>query len=198
MSPRSRTARRFAVALAGGAVLSATSLGATSLGATALAAPAAAAPGCSTVWGSLPESAPGAGSGTVDEIRTGQHACFDRLVVDVDGAAGSPVGYQVDYVSQFREDGSGDAVPLRGAADLQIVVIRAAHVDGTATYDPTDDAEAEDVTGYRTFRQVAWGQSFEGRSTIGLGVRARLPYRVSVLPGPGDDARLVVDVAHSW
>ncbi|RBY86096.1 hypothetical protein [Blastococcus sp. TF02A-26] len=188
MSQRSRTVRRLAVTLAGGAVL----------GVTTLAAPASAAPGCSTAWGSLPESAGGTGAGTVDEIRTGRHACFDRLVVDIDGANGSAVGYGVDYVPQFREDGTGDAVPLRGAADLQIVVARPAHAGGTATYDPVDDAEAEDVSGYRTFRQVAWGQSFEGQSTIGLGVRARLPYRVSLLAGPGDDARLVVDVAHSW
>ena len=54
------------------------------------------------------------------------------------------------------------------------------------------------MAGYGTFRQVAWAGSFEGQSTIGLGVRARLPFRVLVLDGPGDDARLVVDVAHSW
>ena len=188
MSPRSHTVRRLAVALAGGAVL----------GATALAAPASAAPGCSTDWRSLPESVAGSGSGTVDEIRTGRHACFDRLVIDIDGAAGSDVGYRVEYVPQFRQDGSGHVVPLRGAADLQIVVDRPAYAGGTATYDPAVDAEAEDVAGYSTFRQVAWGQSFEGQSTIGLGVRARLPYRVSVLPGPGDDTRIVVDVAHTW
>ena len=31
------------------------------------------------------------------------------------------------------------------------------------------------VAGYRTFRQVAWAGSFEGQTTVGLGVRARLP-----------------------
>jgi hypothetical protein len=40
---------------------------------------------------------------------------------------------------------------------------------------------------------VAWAGSFEGQSTIGLGVRARLPFRVLQLPG-----RLVIDVAHHW
>ncbi|WP_425557254.1 AMIN-like domain-containing (lipo)protein [Kribbella aluminosa] len=35
-------------------------------------------------------------------------------------------------------------------------------------------------------------------STIGLGVRARLPFRVCTLVGPGSDTRLVVDVAHQW
>jgi hypothetical protein len=49
------------------------------------------------------------------------------------------------------------------------------------------------VAGYTTFRQVGWGGSFEGYSTVGLGVRARLPFRVF---RNGSD--LVVDVAHRW
>ena len=47
-------------------------------------------------------------------------------------------------------------------------------------------------------RQVAWAGSFEGQTTIGLGVRARLPMRAFVLNGPGDGLRVVVDVAHRW
>ena len=185
MSTRSA---RLATALVGGAVL----------GATALAAPAAAAPGCSTAWGSTLETASGPGTGTVDEIRTGQHACFDRIVVDVDGAHGDDIGYRVEYVDQVTHDGSGAAIPLRGNADLRIVVVAPAHEGGTATYDPADDAEAENVAGYRSLRQVAWAGSAEGVSNVGVGVRARLPFRVTVLDGPGDGARVVVDVAHTW
>lgn len=55
-----------------------------------------------------------------------------------------------------------------------------------------------DVTGYRTFRQVAFTGSFEGQTLIGLGVRARLPMPAFVLDGPGDGSRLVIDVAHRW
>jgi hypothetical protein len=55
-----------------------------------------------------------------------------------------------------------------------------------------------DVTGYQTFLQVAGAGSFEGQTTIGLGVRARLPFRAFILTGPGDGSRLVVDVAHLW
>ena len=40
--------------------------------------------------------------------------------------------------------------------------------------------------------------SFEGYTSIGLGVRARLPFRVFMLDGPGTSSRLVVDVAHRW
>jgi hypothetical protein len=54
------------------------------------------------------------------------------------------------------------------------------------------------VTGWQTFRQIAWAGSFEGQSTIGLGVRAKLPFRVLVLQGPGAGSRFVIDVAHRW
>lgn len=54
------------------------------------------------------------------------------------------------------------------------------------------------MAGYRTFRQVAYAGSFEATTTVGLGVRARLPFRVFVLAGPGTGARLVIDVAHRW
>ena len=56
------------------------------------------------------------------------------------------------------------------------------------------------MAGYSTFRQVAWAGSFEGYTTLALGVRARLPFRVFVLParpGPTRTA-LVIDVAHRW
>ncbi len=49
------------------------------------------------------------------------------------------------------------------------------------------------LDGYRTFRDTRFAGSFEGETQIGLGVRARLPFRVLVL-----DGRVVVDVAHNW
>ena len=163
------------------------------------ALPATAAPGCSTAWGSQTESAVADGGGTLDDARSGRHACYDRLVLDLDGIDASEVSYDVRYVREVIEDGSGDVVPLRGAADLQVLVHTPAYTSGgAATYDPREDAEALDVSGYSTFRQVAWAHSFEGESRFGVGVRARLPFRVTVLDGPGDGSRLVVDVAHTW
>ncbi|MGX5655144.1 AMIN-like domain-containing (lipo)protein [Geodermatophilus nigrescens] len=166
---------------------------------TGVALPSASAAGCSTAWGSLPESAVESGGGTLDDVRAGRHACYDRLVLDLDGIDASEVSYDVRYVREVRKDGSGELVPLRGGADLQVLVHTPAYTGGgAATYDPANDAEAVDVGGYSTFRQVAWANSFEGESTLGLGVRARLPFRVMVLDGPGDGSRLVVDVAHTW
>jgi hypothetical protein len=69
---------------------------------------------------------------------------------------------------------------------------------GESTYVPANASELVNVSGFTTFRQVAWAGSFEGQSNIGLGVRARLPFRVFTLDGPGTASRLVIDVAHQW
>lgn len=173
------------------------------LAATALPATAQAAPYCGLAWGSLPEVGTGAGDrDMVMDVRSGRHACFDRLVVDLLGQDTTFGSYDVRYVPLVREDGSGDAVPVRGAADLQITLRAPAYDgDGNATFDPDDDDEVVDVGGYPTFRQVARAGSYEASTTLALGVRARLPFRVFVLPGVARSdvgPRLVVDVAHRW
>ena len=165
-------------------------------------ASAAANPYCGITWGSLPEVRTAADAEMVNGVRAGRHACFDRLVVDLGGQDITFGSYDVRYVPIVREDGSGRAVPVRGAADLQIV-LRAPTYDqhGNATFTPADRREVVDVSGWSTFRQIAWAGSFEGQTTLALGVRARLPFRVFTLPGTpqsDDTPRLVVDVAHAW
>ena len=155
------------------------------------AAPASAATACRTSWGSLPQTSPSVRTTEITAVRAGTHACFDRLVVDL---AGRGDGWFVRYVDQVRADGSGNVVPLRGGARLEVVVVEP--VARTGAVRPS--GELVDVRGHPTFRQVAWAGSFEGQTTLGLGVRARLPFRVSLLTGPGAGSRLVVDVAHRW
>lgn len=157
-----------------------------------VAAPASAhGPQCGVRWGSLPEIKTAASVGELDGVRAGRHACFDRLVLDMAGGAS---GYFVTYVDKVRSDGSGSVVPVRGGARLEIVTAPAAPTDSWFH----ETGRLIDTTGYRTFRDVAWAGTFEGQSTIGLGVRARLPFRVLLLDGPGDGSRMVVDVAHHW
>ena len=168
-------------------------------GAGAGTSAAHAADGCATRWGSLAESGGTPAAGYVTGVRAGRHACFDRLVVDLAGPV-SGTDYDVRYVPVVRKDGSGFRVPLRGAADLQVVV-RAPSYDtdtGHDTYCPADPQELAPTGAFRTFRQIAWAGSFEGQTTVGLGVRARLPFRVMVVPGPSRGSRVVVDVAHRW
>jgi hypothetical protein len=171
------------------------------LGVLAPAPATAADPYCGQVWGSLAKTEPAMSQANVVNVRTGQHYCFDRLVIDIKAPdANAPVpGYTVRYVPQVVQDGSGLPVPLRGQAFLQVTVNAPAYdAAGNPTYNPANKNELSNVTGYQTFRQVAWAGSFEGYSSLGLGVRARLPFRVLSLPGPDAGSRLVVDVAHFW
>lgn len=158
--------------------------------------PAGAASACEAVWGSLPRARAGMTGAPILAARAGGHVCYDRFVVEL---AGPVAGYGVRYVTQVTDVADGDPVPLRGGAFIEVVV-RAPAYDrqGRPTYAPPRPSEAVATTGFRTFRQIAFGGSFEGVSIFGVGVRARLPFRVFVLPGPGTHGRLVIDVAHHW
>lgn len=166
-------------------------------GLAAIATPSSAAAGtCSVWWGSLPKEAAATATGEVSGVRTGRHTCFDRFVVDI--ADGDAPGYRVEYVDKLAADGSGKTVAVAGGAIIRVIVRAPAYDDaGRATVSPSA-IDATSVTGYRTFRDIAWAGSFEGQTTIGLGVRARLPMRVFTLDGPGTGSRLVIDVAHTW
>ncbi|MEU6683080.1 hypothetical protein [Streptomyces sp. NPDC046832] len=151
---------------------------------------------CPTGWGSLAKTGAGATVAPMTDVRTGRHTCFDRMVIDVPGA-GSGVGYSVRYVDRLYQDGSGRYIPVAGGAVLEVRVSAPAYdpETGAATY-PGRVAQplpGVNLTGYRTFRDTRFAGSFEGDTQIGLGVRARLPFRVQQL-----DDRVVVDVAHSW
>lgn len=166
---------------------------------TSAPATSASASACATPWGSLSKARAPHSSKQITNVRSGRHTCFDRLVIDINAQGTVRPGYRVAYVQQVTKDGSGASVPLRGGARLQIVVDAPAYDDnGQLTYRPANQRKLVNVAGYRTFRQVAWAGSFEGQTTIGLGVRARLPMRAFVLNSPGGGHRLVVDVAHRW
>jgi hypothetical protein len=157
---------------------------------------ARAATACPTGWGSGTKGSAPIGSEPLTDIRTGRHDCFDRMVFDVPGG-GSGLTYYVGYVDRFYADPSGQYIPVAGGAILQVVV-------GAPSYDPDTytpvypgrvgrQLPGVNVSGYSTFRDTRFGGSFEGQTQIGLGVRARLPFRVLQLSD-----RLVVDVAHNW
>jgi hypothetical protein len=155
------------------------------------AASATAAPYCGITWGSLAKSVSGSGAISITNVRAGQHTCYDRLVIDGADFA------RVRYVSQVTEDASGRPGPVRGGAVLQIAPTRSDDTHHT-TYQPANPRELVNLTGFRTFRQAAFAGNFEGVTTLGLGVRARLPFRVFVLQAPGVPPRVVIDVAHLW
>ncbi|GAA1503455.1 hypothetical protein GCM10009677_39210 [Sphaerisporangium rubeum] len=126
----------------------------------------------------------------VTGIRTAAHADkgFDRVVVDLRGAR---TGYTVGYVRQVVQDGSGDVVPMKGDAFLQITLTPAqAHSEsGKPTLGRTPVLNAELVN----VRGVLPVGDFEGVVTVAIGLRHRAGFRVFEQRDP---ARLVVDIAH--
>jgi len=167
----------------------------TGLGLAAVPASADTAAYCGITWGSLDKSAGALSQAPVTNVRAGRHDCYDRLVIDI---AGADNGFTVSYESTVYDQG-GAAIALRGGAFLAINLLNPAYdEDGASTYDPSNPRELVNVAGWRTFRQAAWGGSYEGYTTIGLGVRARLPFRAFSLDGPGGASRVVIDVAHKW
>jgi hypothetical protein len=160
-------------------------------------ASAAAAPYCGITWGSLDKTGGALSTAPLLTTRTGQHDCYDRVVFEFDGAAD---GYRVNYGEAYTE---GEGLPLSpytaGGALLNVVLLEPAYDESHgATYPARVGDHVVNVVRYQTLRDMVFGGSFEGYTTFALGVRARLPYRVFVLPGPGSHSRIVVDVAHRW
>lgn len=166
----------------------------------ALVAPSAHArsPYCGLTWGSLAKVSDSTSVAALTNVRAGRHACFDRMVIDF---AGDSDGYDVRYVKKIGGLALDRPVALRGGAQLAIVIQTPYGPEEpgfVANYAPRNPRELVNVTGWRTFRQVSLAEVYESQVTLGLGVRARLPFRVFVLDGPGEGSRLVIDVAHRW
>jgi hypothetical protein len=146
---------------------------------------------CQVSWGTGDQSSgqsAGPHTGKVSSLRGGTHRCYDRLVIDL--GPGQQPGYQVRYVAEVDSQGSGNPVPLRGRAQLLV------QIDANARPSfPAGSSELVNVSGYRVLRQVAGAGSFEGVTDIGVGVKGKRPFRVRLLSGPGQDSRLVIDVA---
>ncbi|GGM93726.1 hypothetical protein GCM10011578_012420 [Streptomyces fuscichromogenes] len=169
--------------LAGGGLLAGT--------VPAVAAPTAVTADCAVTWGSLDKTGDAVTGRRLTDVRAGQHECYDRLVFDAQGTSADPVGYSVRYVDELHQDPSDVVVPIKGGAILEISLFAPRY--DPATGQPYPALPAVDVTGYRTFREFKVTGGSEGYTQAGLGVRARLPFRVFQTAD-----HLVVDVAHTW
>jgi hypothetical protein len=160
-------------------------------------AAATGAPYCGISWGSVAKSGGNLSGSPLVTTRTGQHGCYDRVVFEFNGPAD---GYSVTYGETYT-DGEGLALsPYTAGGALLNVRLLAPSYDAsrkpTLPYRLGD--HAANVVRYRTLRDVVFGGSVEGYTTFAVGVRARLPFRVFVLSGPGTHSRIVLDIAHQW
>jgi hypothetical protein len=153
-------------------------------------------------WGSGPRRQLVLSSAPLYLVRVGRDDCYERVVVDLNGP--DAVGYAVRYVPVVREDGSGTPRPVAGGAALELVVGAPAlglddqgHQPGNVLAEPgADFFTAGQLAGWRSLREVRYAGSFEGQTTIAVGVRERVPFRVfTVLDARDQIRRVVLDVA---
>jgi hypothetical protein len=124
----------------------------------------------------------------VVDLRVGEHARFDRVVIDLDGAV---PGYHVRYVRHLAFDGSGDRVPLKGKKFLAIALVpaKAHNRSGHSVY----HGPILEQYDFEMLRGAAFTGDFEGIVSLGLSARAKADFRVQVLHAPN---RLVIDLHH--
>lgn len=124
----------------------------------------------------------------VVNLRVGEHPRFDRVVIDLRGKV---PGYKVRYVRTLRYDASGEPVPLRGRAfiDIALTPARAHDAAGDSVYNGPRLRQYQ----LPTLRGVVFSGDFEGHVSFGLALRARETFRVFVLHQPN---RLVIDLHH--
>lgn len=137
-------------------------------------------------------------------VRAGQHDCFDRVVLDINGP--TEVGYVVGYVPVVTADGSGQPIPVAGGAALQVVVRAPAQGFDDSGHQPgkvlagTGDAfyTSGQLADWQSLREIRFAGFFEGQCTLAVGVSEKLPFRVFTQLDRTDQVRrLVIDIAHA-
>lgn len=160
---------------------------------SALAVSAAVVPATLLSVASAPAAAasvrtPTSGPAEVLAVRTGHHATYDRIVIDLSHPAGA---YSVAYRSRLVDQDSGAPVDLQGRAQLEIVL------DGVRAHDDSFAVTTSTPWHQRPLlaqvRETAILTDFEDTVTLGVGVDHRTSYRVFTLRSPD---RLVIDVRH--
>jgi hypothetical protein len=172
---------------------------ASALASSGAASASTTVPYCGITWGSLQKDGGTLGPEALVNVRTGHHDCYDRVVFDFQGSAG---GYRAGYGGAVSQ-GRGEPLDVVGGAQIAVEFLEPAYDVQTGAltvpYAVGDHPfNISVMDGYRTLTDVVYGGTFEGYTTFGIGVRARLPFRVLTLPGPGTSSRIVIDVAHHW
>lgn len=152
---------------------------------------AAALTGASTSPSSAEPSNPAMEPAELTRVRLGSHDGYERIVFEFQGEL---PGYEVRYLdSEPAEDGSGDAVDVRGSEFLSV------RIHPASGYRMTDDGYETIYTGPKRITgagapilELVRTGDFEAQSTWTAGLDRQRPFVVSTLSSP---PRIVVDVA---
>ena len=100
-------------------------------------------------------------------------------------------------------DGSGEPVPVEGRAAFEVVVrgpvLGADNQGHQPSVGPpalgTDLVAPAELAGWASLTQVAFAGSFEGQTTVAVGVRDKRPFRVWT-SGDQGYRHVIIDIAH--
>lgn len=128
-------------------------------------------------------------------VEIGDHPGYERVVFTFVEDAGVP-SWQVEYVEEVREDGSGRLVEVEGAAALAVTLSGASGVDMSGetfeeVYTGPDRLDGTDA-GVSSVQEVVETGDFEAVMSWAIGVDEQRPFRAFSLQDP---ARVVVDIA---
>jgi hypothetical protein len=139
---------------------------------------------CHQEFGTAGHGGPAIGTGhpSATALRTGEHAGFDRVVVQFSGT--TVPAYFAEYVPANQLIApSGMQVPVRGTHFLRL------RFDGLTT-GPAPLGTTPEGTQVRQVKQV---DNSGGVLVYGVGVRQHTPFRVFALENP---SRVVLDIRH--
>src|SRR6266545_3502881 len=121
---------------------------------------------------------------TIDAVRTGTHADYDRLVVQFSGPQPGRIEIRPQATATFLGAPSGAAMTLAGSRGIAVL---ARGSDMHTAYSGPRDIK----TAYPRLRETRVIEDFEGYVMLGLGINGSNCYRAFVLTSP---TRLVVDI----
>jgi hypothetical protein len=152
--------------------------------------PAAASCGALGDTGAVNDGFPNRTSSLVGtDIRTGGHACFERVVLELGGSGELP-GFQVQYEPDpVLDSPSGEPVEVAGDATLVLRVgVWMPDIEGNGYQGPREFVPSN-VVNIKELQQI---ENFEGQSAWAIGLDRQRDFTVSTLTEP---FRIVIDIA---
>lgn len=121
-------------------------------------------------------------------MRTGGHACFERVVLELQGTGDLP-GYLVRYEPDpIIDSPRGEPVDIAGDATLVLSVgVWMTNMDGTGYQGPNEFVPGN----VQNIRELQLIENFEGQSAWAIGLDRQRDFTVSTLSDP---VRIVIDI----